>query len=98
MQSSKKNHVNSILNSIKEILKLSPNLPVSTHLSMALSDYDNFDGISNKEFAFILDKYKCQKELDIDIPHSSDIRRIIEEGTNFDKLCDDILGSTEEDF
>jgi hypothetical protein len=41
-----------------------PNQLISTHLSIALSDYSNFDGISDKEFYFILEKYRCEKELD----------------------------------
>lgn len=42
-----------------------PNQLLSTHLSLALADYPKFDGISDKELYFILEKYRCEKELDM---------------------------------
>ena len=53
-----------ILRVLKNLMESYPNQLVSTHLSIALSDYSNFDGISDKELFFILEKYRCEKELD----------------------------------
>lgn len=77
-----KNYKSEILSTIKEIFKKFPNQLVSTHLSLAFSDYASIDGISDKEILFLLDKYKYEKELDIEIQHDASIDRIIEEGQN----------------
>lgn len=56
---------------LKNLTETYPNQFISTHLSLALADYSNFDGISDKELYFILEKYRCEKELDM-TPISSD--------------------------
>jgi len=91
-----KNYKNDIIQTIKGICKISEGRPLSTHLSIALSEYSNFDGISDKELYFILEKYKCEIELDHIIPHDEAIDRVIEEGTDFDKLVNDILNEDDE--
>lgn len=53
------------LNVLKDIVKAYPAQLLSTHLSIALSDFPNFDSISDKELYFIFEKYRCEKELDI---------------------------------
>lgn len=45
---------------------------MSSHLAIALADFPNFDGISDKELFFVLEKYRCEKELDISTPITSD--------------------------
>jgi hypothetical protein len=61
-------------------------------LSIALSDYLNFDGISDKEFYFILEKYRCEKELDTTpLTKEEDLDQIYKESMNLtsDDLYDD---------
>lgn len=53
------------LNVLKTIVKTYPNQLLSAHLSIALSDFPNFDSISDKELYFIFERYRCEKELDI---------------------------------
>ncbi len=53
------------LNVLKEIVKTYPTQLLSSHLSIALADFPNFDSISDKELYFIFEKYRCEKELDI---------------------------------
>jgi len=66
----KRNYKNQISSLIKEINKSFPNIPFGTHLALALSEYSNTDSITDKEFVFLLEKYKAERELDIQIPHS----------------------------
>lgn len=67
----KKNYKNQISSLIKEINKGFPNIPFSTHLTLALSEYKNLEDITDKEFVYLLEKYKAERELDMIIPHSS---------------------------
>lgn len=50
---------------LKDIVLAYPAQLLSTHLSIALADFPNFDSISDKELYFILEKYRCEKELDM---------------------------------
>jgi exopolysaccharide biosynthesis predicted pyruvyltransferase EpsI len=69
---------------VKVLDRLSKNYPtqrLATHIGIALADYPHFDSISDKELYFALEKYECEKELDILSP-SYDIDDIIEDGKN----------------
>lgn len=93
----KKNHKNQAINLLKEIFKAFPTQNISTHLSLALSEYQNFDGISDKEFCHILEKYKVERELDIESPKTeSALDKLMKDAMNIGDpsyLIDD-----EEDF
>ena len=57
------------------------------HLSTALSDYGDVWGVTDKELAFALEKYKTRLELDI--PHIADdaeLDQIVREGMDLDSL------------
>ena len=83
------------INVLKALVKEYPTQLLSTHLAIALADYPNFDGISDKQLYFILEKYRCAKKLDMDITHIEDIDEIIHDGMNLG--TDDYLDE-EEDF
>lgn len=68
----KNDYKKSIISILKEIITEYPNITIAEHLTFALSEYNNFEGISDKEFLFILEKYKEERDLDIQIPHSTE--------------------------
>jgi len=74
----KKNYKNEISSLIKEINKDYPNIPFGTHLALALSEYTNIESLTDKEFVYILNKYKLERELDISIPHDLNPETVIE--------------------
>lgn len=71
----------SILHNLKEEY---PGTLLSQHLSIALSDYGNFWGISDKELLFALTKY--QSEMEINMVPEREVEKIVEEGKNLEKL------------
>lgn len=50
---------------LKELAKTYPNQALTNHIMLALEDYKELDWVSDKEFYFALEKYRCEKELDI---------------------------------
>lgn len=83
-----------LLEVLKNLAETYPNQLMSTHLSLALADYPNFDGISDKELYFIIEKYRCEKELDMTpLTSEEDINEIYNDTLNLDG---DIFN--EEDF
>lgn len=80
MKQTKPKYLKEIITLISDIGKSYPNQPLMSHISIALSDYTSVDLISDKELKFLLEKYKCEKELDMIIPHSTDINDIIKDG------------------
>jgi hypothetical protein len=91
-----KNYKPDILVTIKEIFKKFPDQLAGTHLTLAFSDYKSIDGISDKEIYFLLEKYRCEKELDIEIPHDSSIEQIMEDAKNL--TMENIYQDEEEEF
>lgn len=65
---------------LKELAKKYPNQTLATHLELAFSDYTDSSWVSDKEFYFALERYRCEKELDMEIPHSDNINDIIKDG------------------
>jgi len=90
---SKKNYYQQALHTLQELHKDFPTYNMGRHLATALSDYGDVWGMTDKELAFTLDKYKA--ELEMDVPHTdeSELDRIIKEGMDLDN----ILKEEEED-
>lgn len=82
-----------IVDTLKRISKNYPTQSISSHLSIALQDYVNLDIISDKELFYLLEKYECEKELDL---NPTDINKIIDEGMNLD--VNDIYDETDDDI
>ena len=84
------NYKKEILTVLKSLQETYPNQLVSTHLSLALAEYPNFDGISDKEFYFILEKYRCEKELDMTpIANDTDVDEIYRDSMSLDEAFEE---------
>lgn len=83
---SKKNHYQQALQTLQELHKDFPTYNLGRHLATALSDYGDIWGITDKELAFALDKYK--NEIEMDVPHTdeSELDKIIKEGMDLDNI------------
>jgi hypothetical protein len=83
---SKKNNYQQSLHTLQELHKDFPTYNLGRHLATALSDYGDIWGMTDKEIAFALDKYKS--ELEMDVPHTDDseLDKIIKEGMDLDNI------------
>lgn len=83
---SKKNNYQQSLHTLQELHKDFPTYNLGRHLATAFSDYGDIWGMTDKEIAFALDKYKS--ELEMDIPHTDDseLDKIIKEGMDLDNI------------
>lgn len=70
------------LDVLKTLAKEYPNQTLGMHIELAFSDYTNHLWLSDKEFYFALEKYRCQKELDYDIQHSNNVEDILNDSTD----------------
>lgn len=82
----KKNNYQQSLHTLQELHKNFPTYNLGRHLATALSDYGDIWGMTDKEIAFALDKYKS--ELEMDVPHTDDseLDKIIKEGMDLDNI------------
>jgi len=83
---SNKNHYNQVISILQELHKAFPTYNMGRHLATALSDYGDIWGITDKELAFALSKYKS--EIEMDVPHTdeSELEKIIKEGMDLDNI------------
>lgn len=89
----KPNYYNRCLHILTELRKSYPNQTLGQHIGMALSDYRDVSGITDKEFQFALEKY--QLELDMNIAPDIDVEKIYKEGLNLSTVLDE---DPEDDF
>lgn len=78
---------NKIIHLLQELHIAHPKYNMGRHLATALDEYGDVWGMTDREIAFALRKYKSQLELDI--PHDSeidDIERIMKDGMDLDGL------------
>jgi len=90
---SKKTPYIEVITILQELYKSFPTYNLGRHLATALADYGDIWGLTDKELAFALSKYKA--EIEMDIPHTdeSELEKIIKEGMDLDN----ILKEEEED-
>ena len=90
---SKKTPYIEVITILQELHKSFPTYNLGRHLATALADYGDIWGLTDKELAFALSKYKA--EIEMDIPHTDDseLEKIIKEGMDLDN----ILKEEEED-
>jgi hypothetical protein len=83
---SKKNHYQQALHTLQELHKDFPTYNLGRHLATALADYGDIWGLTDKELAYALDKYKA--ELEMDVPHTdeSELDKIIKDGMDLDNI------------
>jgi hypothetical protein len=84
----KPNYHKQIVSLLEELMKTYPEYNLGRHLSTALDGYGDVWGLTDKEFVFLLSKYKTRMELDI--PHVTDddeeLDKIVREGMDLDSL------------
>jgi len=89
----KHNYKKEIISIFKELSTNYPNQSFASHMGIAFCDYPNYDNLTDKEFHFALNKYKCEKELDMFSQHSENIEDIIKQGEDLDSILNE-----DEDF
>lgn len=92
----KPNHYNHIIHTLQELHTLYPNYTMGMHIATALGDYQDFWGITNKEFLFALEKYRTQLDLDHPYTEGKDLDDIVKDGMNLS--LSNLLGEDEEDI
>jgi hypothetical protein len=90
---SKKTHYTDVISILQELNKDFPTYNLGKHLATALDGYGDIWGITDKELAFALSKYKSEIEMDIPHTEDSELEKIIKEGMDLDN----ILKEEEED-
>lgn len=91
---SKKNYYNSVIHTLQELHKEFPEYNMGRHIATALDEYGDIWGMTDKELAFAMDKYKTKLEMDIPHADESEIDKIIKEGMDLDN----ILKEEDEDY
>lgn len=86
---SKKDQYQNALHTLQELHKSFPTYNLGRHLSTALADYGDVWGMTDKEIAFALEKYKGEIEMDIPHPDESEIDKIIKDGMDLDNILKD---------
>lgn len=79
MPKTKDNYIK-IIDLFTELKKGYPNRSIGQHISMAMSDYSDVWGVTDKEFLFALNKYAM--ELEFDLESESSVEKIIANSTN----------------
>jgi hypothetical protein len=83
-----------ILSVLIELKEAFPSYNLGRHLDTALDDYKDIWGMTDKELAFVMDKYKTKLEMDVPHTDESEIDKIIKEGMDLDN----ILKEEDEDY
>lgn len=83
---SKKTPYQQAIHNLQELNKDFPTYGLGRHLATALDEYGDIWGMTDKELAYALDKYKA--ELGLDVPHTdeSEIDKIIKDGMDLDNI------------
>ena len=82
----KPNYYNKVLHILQELHTTYPQYNMGKHLATVLDECGNLWGVSDKELAYALIKYKEQLEMDVRHMDDSEIEDIIKDGLNLDKL------------
>jgi len=90
---SKKTPYTEVISILQELNKSFPTYNIGRHLATALDGYGDIWGITDKELAFALSKYKSEIEMYVPYTDECELEKIIKEG--FD--LDNILKEEEED-
>jgi len=83
----KANYYSRAIHILQQLKKDYPNQTLGQHIGMALEEYKDISGITDKEFEFALTKY--QTELDMNIVSDIDVNRVYKEGLNLDTILDE---------
>lgn len=83
---SKRNYYHQVIHTLQELHKSFPTYNMGRHLSTALDEYGDVWGMTDKEIAFAIDKYKTKLEMDIPHTDESELEKIIKDGMDLDNL------------
>lgn len=87
-----------ILKVLEELHRDYPTFNLGRHLATAFDDYGDMWGISDKEFLFLLNKYKTALELDqLNIVDDAYVSKIVKDAENFDDILKDPNGDEEDE-
>ena len=83
---SKKTHYTEVIHILQELHKAFPTYNLGRHLATALADYGDIWGLTDKELAFALSKYKA--EIEMDVPHTDEkeLDKIIKDAMDLDNI------------
>lgn len=70
-----------------QLKKQHPTYTLGQHLSMALGDYGDIWGVTDKEIMFALEKYRA--ELESNLAPEEEVDKIIRDAQNLDKLFEE---------
>lgn len=80
------NYYNKVLHILQELHTAYPQYNMGKHLATVLDECGNLWGVTDKELAYCLAKYKGQLEMDVRHIDDSEIDEIIKDGLNLDNL------------
>ena len=80
------NHYNQVLSILQQLHSAYPKYNMGRHLATALDEYGDIWGITDKELAFALTKYKNQLEMDIPHTDEKEIDDIIKQAMDLDNI------------
>jgi hypothetical protein len=86
---SKATYFAQIIDVLKSLKVKYPNQGVGQHLSMALAEYPNYWGMSDKEFLFAIQKYKFELDENV-IPPEQEIEQLVKESSSIEDLREGI--------
>ena len=82
----KPNYYNKVLHILQELHTAYPQYNMGKHLATVIDECGNIWGVTDKELAYALVKYKGQLEMDVKHIDDQEIDDIINDGLNLDKL------------
>jgi hypothetical protein len=81
-----KNHYNQVIHTLQELHKSFPTYNMGRHLATVLDEYGDIWGMTDKELAYALYKYKSQIEMDVPHVDETELDKIIKEGMDLDNI------------
>jgi hypothetical protein len=83
MNHKKNNYYKQAIKKLEELHSLYPNYNIGRHLSIALSEYGDLWGLTDKELLFALTKYQAELELDSGTLENDEfVDQIVKDGMN----------------
>jgi hypothetical protein len=83
---SSRNHYNQVIHTLQELHKSFPTYNMGRHLATVLDEYGDIWGMTDKELAYALYKYRSQIEMDVPHTDESELDKIIKEGMDLDNI------------
>lgn len=84
MKNNQENYFEKCMKTLKELKRDYPNSGIGKHITLAMFDYNDTFGITDREFSFALEKY--QAELELNTVSDKDIENVLLET---DKIFED---------